>query len=134
MIEALGIMGLGVAAGLLAGLFGVGGGILFVPTLTVIVGLAQVDAQATSLLAMIPVALLGSWRQTREGTVRWRAAAVIGLVSIPTAIAGAIIADRLPSRVLEIMFAGLLVLTAAQLAWRVRRPPTASRPPTGPVR
>ena len=53
---------LGVAAGLLAGLFGVGGGILFVPTLALVLGLTQVHAEATSLLAILPTALVGSWR------------------------------------------------------------------------
>jgi uncharacterized membrane protein YfcA len=121
MLEAIAVVALGVAGGTLAGLFGVGGGIVFVPTLTLIVGLSQLHAEATSLLAIIPVALLGSWRQTRAGTVRWHDAVAIGLVSAGTAVAGAVIADHLPGRALRIMFAALLVLTAAQLAWRASR-------------
>ena len=123
MTEALEVIGLGIAAGVLAGLFGVGGGILFVPTLTIVVGLAQVNAEATSLLAIIPVALVGSWRQTREGTVRWRDACAIGLASVATGIAGALIADAAPAGALRAGFAVLLVLTAAQLAWRALRAP-----------
>ena len=99
MLEALAVIGLGIAGGILAGLFGVGGGILFVPALTLVVGLSQLHAEATSLLAIIPVALLGSWRQTKAGTVRWHDAVVVGLVSSVTAVAGALIADNLSGRV-----------------------------------
>lgn len=121
MGEALLVIALGVAAGAVAGLFGVGGGIIFVPTLTLVLGLTQLEAEATSLLAIIPVAVLGSWRQTRTGHVRWPDAVVMGLVSVVTAIAGALIADAAPERVLRIGFALLLVVTAVQLVLRARR-------------
>jgi uncharacterized protein len=114
---------LGIAAGAAAGLFGVGGGIIFVPTLTLVLGLGQLEAEATSLLAIIPVAILGSWRQTRAGTVRWRDATVMGLVSVATAVAGAFIADAAPERALRLGFAVLLMATAIQLVLRERRRP-----------
>lgn len=120
-MEAVAVVLLGVAAGAVAGLFGVGGGIIFVPALTLVLGLSQLEAEATSLLAIIPVAVLGSWRQSRTGQVRWPDAVVMGLVSIGTAVAGAFIADAAPERALRIGFAILLVLTAAQLALRARR-------------
>jgi uncharacterized membrane protein YfcA len=120
MGEAVLIVLLGVAAGTAAGLFGVGGGIIFVPTLTLVLGLGQLEAEATSLLAIIPVAILGSWRQTRTGHVRWRDATVMGMVSVITAIAGALIADVAPERLLRIGFAILLVATAIQLILRTR--------------
>ena len=120
IVEALLIVLLGVAAGAVAGLFGVGGGVIFVPTLTLVLGLGQLEAEATSLLAIIPVAVLGSWRQTRTGDVRWRDATVVGVVSVVTAIAGALIADVAPERVLRIGFALLLVATAIQLILRTR--------------
>lgn len=119
ILEALAVVALGVAAGGLAGLFGVGGGILFVPALTLVLGLSQLHAEATSLLAIVPVALLGSWRQASE--VRWGDAWLIGGLSALTAVAGALIADVAPGRALRIGFAVLLLLTAAQLAWRARR-------------
>ena len=62
----------GFAAGVLAGLFGVGGGILFVPALTLTLGLEQHHAQATSLLAILPTVAVGTWRQARYGNVRWK--------------------------------------------------------------
>ncbi len=121
IVEALLVISLGVAAGAIAGLFGVGGGVIFVPTLTLVLGLSQLHAEATSLLAIIPVALLGSWRQTREGTVRWPDAIIIGLVSVATAIVGALIADVAPERALRLGFAVLLLVTAAQLVMRTRK-------------
>ncbi len=121
IVEAVLIIALGIGAGMIAGLFGVGGGTIFVPTLTLVLGLSQLHAEATSLLAIIPVAMLGSWRQTREGTVRWADATIIGLVSVATAIAGALIADVAPERALRLGFAALLVLTAVQLVVRARR-------------
>lgn len=119
ILEALAVVAIGVAAGALAGLFGVGGGILFVPALTLVLGLSQLHAEATSLLAIVPVALLGSWRQASQ--IRWRDACIIGGLSALTAVAGALVADVAPGRVLRIGFAVLLLLTAAQLAWRARR-------------
>ena len=97
-MDAVLVILLGVAAGAVAGLFGVGGGIVFVPTLTLVLGLTQLEAEATSLLAIIPVALLGSWRQTRAGQVRWRDATIIGLLSVGTAVAGAASATVKPRR------------------------------------
>ena len=111
---------LGVAAGVLAGLFGVGGGILFVPTLTAL-GLTQVHAEATSLLAIVPTVLVGVWRQQRYGNVRWRPALAIGLGSVGAAVGGAALAVSLPESTLRRLFAALLLLTSAQIAFRARR-------------
>ena len=110
---------LGVAAGVLAGMFGVGGGILFVPTLTWL-GLTQVHAEASSLLAIIPVVLVSVWRQQRYGNVRWRPALVIGLASIGAAVGGAQVAESLPESTLRKLFACLMILVAGQIAWRAR--------------
>ena len=115
------VAALGFVAGALAGLFGVGGGILFVPALTLVVGLPQLRAEGASLLAIIPVSLLGSWRQQKAGTVRWGAAAVMGTASVATAVIGAFIADATPPRTLRLLFALLMLATAAQLGWRAHR-------------
>jgi len=111
---------LGFAAGVLSGMFGVGGGILFVPTLSLVVGLTHLEAQATSLAAIIPVAAVGAWRQDRYGHVRWQAALAIGLASAFGVVGGVVLADRLSDETLRRMFAGLLVLIAARLAWSIR--------------
>ena len=113
-------LALGVVAGVLAGLFGVGGGVLFVPTL-VAIGLSQHEATGTSLLAILPTVVAGTWRQQRYGNVRWRAAAMIGIAAAAAAQGGVAIAEALADRTLRRLFAVLLVLVAAQIAWRARR-------------
>jgi uncharacterized protein len=112
---------LGFAAGVLSGMFGVGGGILFVPTLSLVVGLTHLEAQATSLAAIIPVVAVGAWRQDRYGHVRWHAALAIGLASAIGVVGGVVLADRLSDETLRRLFAGLLVVIAARLAWSVRK-------------
>jgi uncharacterized protein len=111
---------LGVVAGVLAGMFGVGGGILFVPTLTYL-GLSQLHAEATSLLAIIPTVMVGVWRHYRYGNVRWRPAVVIGIASIGAAVGGAQVAESLPESTLRKLFAVLLIFTAGQIAWQAWR-------------
>ncbi len=64
-------LALGLTGGLLAGIFGVGGGIVFVPALTLGLGLGQLTAEATSLAAIVPVVAVGSFRQNRDGLVHW---------------------------------------------------------------
>ena len=118
MTYALAIV-LGLAAGVLAGMFGVGGGILFVPTL-VALGLDHHDATGTSLLAIIPTVLVGTWRQSRYGNVRWRGALVIGIAAAAAAQGGVALAEALSDATLRRLFAGLLVLVAVQIAWRAR--------------
>ena len=115
------VLALGFAAGVLAGLFGVGGGILFVPTLTLGLGLTQLHAGATSLLAIIPTVAAGTWRQQRYGNVRWRPALVIGLAAIGGVEAGVVVAEAAPDYVLRRLFGALMIVVAAQVAWRMRR-------------
>jgi uncharacterized membrane protein YfcA len=111
----------GFAAGGLSGMFGVGGGLLFVPTLVLVLDLSQLEGQATSLAAMIPVVAVGAWRQHRYGNVRWRSAVVIGVLSIGGVAAGTVVATSLPDDVLRKLFASLLVLVAVQLVRSARR-------------
>jgi hypothetical protein len=113
---------LGFGAGVLSGLFGVGGGILFVPTLALVVGLGQLGAQATSLAAMIPVVAFGAWQQHREGNVSWREGIAIGVASIAGVTGGAALATSLDEELLRNLFAGFLLVAAAQLVWSARRP------------
>ena len=112
---------LGLAGGVLAGLFGVGGGILFVPTLTLALGLTQLHAEASSLLAIIPTVVAGTWRQQRYGNVRWRPAIVIAIAAIGGVEGGVALAESLPEHALRRLFGALMLVVAAQVAWRVRR-------------
>lgn len=117
---------LGLAAGVLSGMFGVGGGILFVPAL-VVLGLGQLEAQATSLLAILPTVAAGAWNQRRYGNLRLHSAAVLGLASVAGVLAGAWIAISLPEDALRRLFAVLLLLVAARLVWRASRSRRYSR-------
>ncbi len=112
----IGVILIGFAAGMLAGLLGIGGGALFVPALALIVGLSQVDAQATSLLAIVPVALVGAWRQHRYGNLRLGDGIRIGVFAIPAALVGVVIVNAIPQRITEFLFAALLVYIAWTLA------------------
>jgi uncharacterized membrane protein YfcA len=112
---------LGLLAGVLAGLFGVGGGIVFVPALVFGLGLTQLHAEASSLLAILPTAIVGSWRQRRYGNIDVRAALAIGLASILGVQAGVVTAEALPESSLRRLFGVLLLVTSLQIAWRARR-------------
>jgi uncharacterized membrane protein YfcA len=124
------LVGIGLAAGVLSGMFGVGGGLLFVPALVLIADLSHVDASATSLAAMIPVVLVGVWRQRQADNVRWRPAIVIGLSSAVGVGGGAALAEALPEDALRILFAVLLLATATRLVWSTLRS-GAVRDPAG---
>ena len=110
---------LGLVAGVMSGLLGVGGGLLFVPLL-VALGLGQVEAAATSLLAIIPTAAVGAYRQSRYGNLRVRPALVIGVASIVGVEVGVRIATSVPEHLLRRLFGVLLIAVAVQLAWRAR--------------
>jgi uncharacterized membrane protein YfcA len=112
---------IGVCAGLVAGMMGVGGGVLFVPALVLLLDLSQVDAEATSLLAIIPVALVGAWRQHGYGNVRVRDGIVVGVLAVPGAALGVVLVNAVPERAVEIGFATLQLFVAAQLVRRARR-------------
>src|SRR5512133_2699359 len=120
-MEIIAAIAIGLVAGALGGLFGVGGGLIFVPTLVLLLDLGQVDAEATSLLAILPVVVAGTWRQHLYGTVRWRTATVIGLAAVVGVELGIVIAKALPEATLRRLFALLVIIVAAQLAWRAHR-------------
>jgi uncharacterized membrane protein YfcA len=109
-----------IAGGLAGGLVGVGGGILFVPVLTVFIGLGQVEGEATSLLMIVIVALVGAARQRGYGNVRLREAAIIGALSPLGVLAGVAAANLLPERALQLAFAALALFMAAHLVRRAR--------------
>jgi len=118
---------LGLAVGVVAGMFGVGGGILSVPVL-VALGLGQIEAQATSLLAILPTVLAGAWNQHRYGNLRVRTALIVGVASIVGVEVGARVATSLPEDTLRRLFGILLLAVAVQLVWRTRRRSSSALP------
>lgn len=109
-----------IAGGLAGGLVGVGGGVLFVPALTIFLGLTQVEGESTSLLMIVIVALVGAIRQNGYGNVRVREAVVIGVLSPLGVFAGVAIANHVSERVLQLSFAALALFMAAQVVRRAR--------------
>ncbi|HSS33625.1 MAG TPA: TSUP family transporter [Solirubrobacterales bacterium] len=120
MNEVLAVL-IAVAGGLAGGLVGVGGGVLFVPALTIFLGLSQVEAESTSLLMIVIVALVGAIRQNGYGNVRIREAMVIALLSPFGVLAGVAIANNVSERALQLTFAALALFMAAQLVRRASR-------------
>jgi uncharacterized membrane protein YfcA len=111
----LGAIGIGFVAGMIAGMFGVGGGVVFVPGLVILLGLSQVDAEATSLLAIVPVAIVGAYRQNGYGNLRLRDGIAVGALAVPFAALGVVIVNAVPERAIELAFAALIVYVAIGL-------------------
>ncbi len=110
------------AGGLAGGLVGVGGGVLFVPALTIGLGLSQVEAESTSLLMIVIVALVGTYRQRTYGNVNLRDAAVIGALSPLGVLIGVAAANEVSQRALELSFAALVLFIAYGLVRRALAP------------
>lgn len=106
---------IGLLAGVIAGLLGVGGGIAFVPGLVLVLGLSQHVAEGTSLLAILPVVIAGAASQRRYGNIRGKDALLIGVLSLGGAAGGVALANALSGKALQIAFAALMLLIAAQL-------------------
>ena len=106
---------IGLVAGVVAGMLGIGGGALLVPALVLLLGLPLVEAEATSLLAIVPVAFVGALRQRHYGNLRLRDGLLVGTLAVPGAVLGVVAVNAAPERVVEVAFAGLLLVVAAQL-------------------
>jgi uncharacterized membrane protein YfcA len=119
--DVAGTVAVGVAGGTLAGLVGVGGGVLFVPGLALFLGLSQIDSEATSLVAVVLVGLVGAWRQSRYGNLRLRDGVTLAALSPLGVVAGVVVAHAVGERALQLSFAGVQVVMAAQLLWRLRQ-------------
>jgi uncharacterized protein len=111
-----GLLGIGFAAGVAGGLLGVGGGVLFVPALVLFADQSQLGAEATSLVAIVLVSLVGTWRQRGYGNVRLRDGLLLGILSPVGVLAGVVVANAVPERVLELSFAAVQLVFAWQLA------------------
>jgi uncharacterized membrane protein YfcA len=109
---------MGFLAGFAGGMLGVGGGILFVPALVFFMDQSQLEAESTSLLAIVPVAILGVWRQRSYGNVRLREGLIIGVLALGGVLVGTALANALSERALELSFAALQLVFGVGLARR----------------
>ncbi len=130
-VDLIGLLVIGFAAGMLGGLVGVGGGVLFVPGLVLFLGVSQLEAEGTSLLAMVLVAIVGAARQSGYGNLRLRDGLIVGVLSPIGVGAGTVLANNLPERTLELSFAALQLYFAYGLARRALRSPNPSEAPNG---
>lgn len=106
------------AGGLAGGLVGVGGGVLFVPALTIFLGLSQVEGESTSLLMIVVVALVGAYRQNSYGNLNLRDALIVGALSPLGVLIGVVAANEVSQRTLELSFAALILFIAYGLVRR----------------
>jgi uncharacterized protein len=125
-LMALGLVVLGLVSGTTAGLLGVGGGIVIIPMLVILLSMPDAVAKGTSLVVIIPTAIVGTWRNIRKGNTNLRVAGVVGLVGAGAAFAGSQLAVNIDPDVSKVLFSILLFVVAAQLLLqRARRPATA---------
>ncbi len=106
---------IGLVAGLFSALFGVGGGIIVVPLLLIVERFRERSAMATSLVAIVFIAVVGSISYAAHGELKPGAAALIGLPGAVGAVAGARLQQRIASRWLSLAFAAVLVGVAVRL-------------------
>lgn len=115
---ALGLVALGLVMGIASGMFGIGGGVLAVPALMALFGAGDLVAKGTSLLIMLPTALMGTWRNRRNGFADLRTGAVVGVAAMAASFGGAALAFLLSPRLSTLLFVGLVLVSAVQLAIR----------------
>jgi uncharacterized membrane protein YfcA len=109
------LVAFGVVTGIAAGILGVGGGILMVPFLTLVAGMPQHAAEATSLLVVLPTAIVASLVLQRRGVGDLGVALRFGVVGAVGAAAGALLALALPGSSLRVVFALFLMLVGLRL-------------------
>lgn len=111
---AIGLIVVGLVAGIMAGLLGVGGGIIIVPSLVVLYSIAPVLAKGISVAVIIPTAIIGTWRNRVKSNTQIPVAVVVGISGIITAVIGGIISARLSSTLSNVLFAALLIAIIAR--------------------
>lgn len=118
---------IGVASGVLAGLLGVGGGIIMVPAMVVLFGIPPAVAKGTSLAVIVPTAVMGTWRNRRNGNADLPVAVVVGLAGIVSAFAASKVSVGMSAATSNMLFALLLLVVTARMAWQLARG-TGGRP------
>jgi hypothetical protein len=106
-------LAVGAVTGVLSGLLGVGGGIVFVPAAVILFGVSQHDAQAVSLVVIVPISIVGAISHLRLGNIRWDTVAILAPTAAIGALVGALVAQQLSNEALRVIF-GLLLIYVAQ--------------------
>ncbi len=127
VLSVIGLIVVGLFTGTMAGLIGVGGGVIVVPILMFLFGTSDLVAKGSSLLMMIPTAISGTVGNMRRGNVDLRAAAIVGVAACTTTALGAWLASLLDPQLANILFAVFLVVIAVQMAIKAIRAGRAGR-------
>ncbi len=118
---AVGTFAVGVGAGVLSGMFGVGGAVLTTPGIRAL-GASPIEAVGSTVPPILPGAVSGTWRYSRSGLVNWRVGLVCGLAGTVLAVAGAWLSDRIDGHLLMVATAALLLYTGVSTFVQARRP------------
>jgi uncharacterized protein len=110
---------IGVASGILAGLLGVGGGIIMVPAMVVGFGIPAAIAKGTSLLVIVPTAVMGTWRNRKKRNADMRVAVIVGLAGVVSAFVAGQISTGMSESLSNILFSILLLVVAARMVWQL---------------
>jgi uncharacterized protein len=119
LMGAVALVLIGLAAGILAGLLGVGGGIIMVPVMVVGFGIPAALAKGTSLFVIVPTAIMGTWRNRSKGNADLRVAVILGLAGVVSAFVAGKISVGMPETLSNVLFAILLVVVAARMLWQL---------------
>jgi uncharacterized protein len=122
-VVAIGLVIAGVMTGVLAGLLGVGGGIVMVPVMVVLLGLPPVLAKGTSVAVIVPTAIMGTWRNRTKRNADLRAAGIVGVAGIASALVGTVVSRQLSDGLANLLFALLLTFVAVKLLLEQLRQP-----------
>ncbi len=121
VVAAVALVAVGFASGILAGLLGVGGGIVLVPAMVLGVGVPAAIAKGTSLAVIVPTAVMGTWRNRSTGNVDLRLAAMLGVAGAASAYAGSKLSVGMSERTSAALFAALLVVVAVRMLLQLAR-------------
>jgi uncharacterized membrane protein YfcA len=128
VVAAISLVVIGVATGTLAGLLGVGGGVIMIPAMVLLLGEMNVMAKGTSLAVIIPTSITGTIRNRKTANVDVKAAVVVGLSGVVSAVIGGSLAANMSESLSNALFATLLLVVAAQMIYRERRVRSSSAP------
>ena len=121
VLMAIALVLIGLASGILAGLLGIGGGVIMVPAMVVLFSELSVVAKGTSVAVIIPTAIMGTWRNWKADNVDMKTAAIVGVSGVVSAVVGGMIADHLSEDLSNVLFATLILVVAARMVWDLQR-------------
>jgi len=124
VVAAVALVLIGLVTGTLAGLLGIGGGVVMVPAMVVFFSELNVVAKGTSVAVIIPTSIMGTWRNWKADNVDLRVAGIVGVAGIVSAIGGGIIADHMSQDLSNILFASLVLVVAMRMILDLRRDST----------